>query len=1474
MQQSINARSRESGVSEIIGAVLLIALVVAAIAIIGVSLLSHPPPKNLPALDAIISTTGKSIQITHNGGDTLQKGDFEILVDGQKRTADFFNQGNAWQTWSNGETLTFPATSPPGIVQIVYTGEATSALLSSAVFGEAGNITAQFRITTTASSCEISPAGPVPAFYGDIIGFTITPSSPNYHISDVSVDGGSVGAVSSYSIGPVNKDYTLAATCTVNTYSITPSASTGGSISPGILQTVTAGGSQGFTITPDAHYHIADVLVDGVSQGIVSGYTFTNVQASHTITASFAPDTYTITATNNTFGSITPSGVMNVTYGGSQAYTIAATTPGYHIADVLVDGVSQGTISSYTFTNVQASHTISAAFAINSYNITASSGLNGTVTPAGVTTVNFGGSQAYAIIPTTGYHIADVQVDSVSQGTVSNYTFTNVQALHTISATFAINSYNITASSGANGAITPAGVTAVNFGGSQMYTITPTPGYHIASVLVDGVSQGTISSYTFTNVQASHTISATFAINTYNITASSGANGTVTPSGVTAVNFGGSQAYAIIPTTGYHIADVLVDGVSQGTISSYTFTNVQASHTISATFAINTYNITASSGANGAIIPAGVTTVNYGATPTYAIIPNSGYHVADVLVNGTSVGAVTSYLFPAVTTDKTISATFAINTYTITATNDTFGSVTPAGVTTVNYGATPTYTITPNSGYHVADVLVNGTSVGAVASYLFPAVTTNKTISATFALNTYTITASIVGGNGNVSPADQAVNYGATPSVTFAPDTGYHLNTVTVNDNTVTPTGNSYTFPPVTTNMTLVGTFMVDPPVAGFTGTPRSGPIPLVITFNDTSTNNPASWLWNFGDGQTSTLRNPTNTYSLAGNYSVSLTVTNAGGSNSTSKDGYIFTYIPAVANFTGTPTSGPASLDTYFTDLSTGSPSSWFWDFGDGYTGPAQTTQNTGHTYNAVGVYSVNLTVANTYSSSYLLRPAYINVTTPPPVAHILANVTSGVAPLTVLLRDLSTNTPTSWLWHFDDGTADVTTKDATHIFTNPGSYNVSHTATNAGGSSTAYQMITVSTPPPTFTSITPSTGTRLGGTPVTIVGTNFVSGGSLAVTIGGAAATNVSVTDSTHITAITPAGTAGAATWVNITSGDGQSVNTPGRYTYVEPPTITGISPSSGIRASGTSVTITGTNLVGATSVAFGSNAATINTNSATAINMNAPAGTGSVTVTVMTPNGTATTSYNYFIIQVFTSSTSWTAPSGIVGIDYLVVAGGGGGGGLGGGGGAGGVQTGTLTTGLTGAKTVTIGTGGAGGTTARASNGANSVFATITATGGGGGGTSSGTSGVATGANGGSGGGGARNRAGGTGTSGQGNNGGTGGGSSTPYEGGGGGGKSVFGTTATNNVGGAGGAGTDYSATFGTGFGVSGVVAGGGGGGVTSGTAGSGGTGGGGAGAVGTAAITAGTANTGGGGGGSGVTSVRGGSGGSGVVVIKYY
>src|SRR5205823_10470647 len=101
---------------------------------------------------------------------------------------------------------------------------------------------------------------------------------------------------------------------------------------------------------------------------------------------------------------------------------------------------------------------------------------------------------------------------------------------------------------------------------------------------------------------------ATYTIHTYTITVTQTPNGTITP-GTTTVNCGNSQSFSIAAAACYHISDVTVDGVSQGAISSYTFSNVQASHSITATYATDAYAITVTQTSNGTITP-GTTTVN------------------------------------------------------------------------------------------------------------------------------------------------------------------------------------------------------------------------------------------------------------------------------------------------------------------------------------------------------------------------------------------------------------------------------------------------------------------------------------------------------------------------------------------------------------------------------------------------------------------------------------------------------------------------------------------------------------------------------------------------------------------------------------------------------------------------------------------------------------------------------------------------
>ena len=158
------------------------------------------------------------------------------------------------------------------------------------------------------------------------------------------------------------------------------------------------------------------------------------------------------------------------------------------------------------------------------------------------------------------------------------------------------------------------------------------------------------------------------------IDASANNGGVISPEGRTNLTSGDSVTYSITPFSGYHISDVTVDGQSVGAVDSYTFDNVTDNHTIAVTFARDsggnsgggsddsdpTYAIRASAGKGGSISPKGTVRVEKNDSKTYTITADKGYAIADVTVNGKSVGAVDSYTFKNVTSDQTIRATFAL----------------------------------------------------------------------------------------------------------------------------------------------------------------------------------------------------------------------------------------------------------------------------------------------------------------------------------------------------------------------------------------------------------------------------------------------------------------------------------------------------------------------------------------------------------------------------------------------------------------------------------------------------------------------------------------------------------------------------------------------------------------------------------------------------------------------------------------------
>jgi gliding motility-associated-like protein len=236
---------------------------------------------------------------------------------------------------------------------------------------------------------------------------------------------------------------------------------------------------------------------------------------------------------------------------------------------------------------------------------------------------------------------------------------------------------------------------------------------------------------------------------------------------------------------------------------------------------------------------------------------------------------------------------------------------------------------------------------------------------------------------------------------------------------------------------------------ASFSASPASGCSPLLVQFSDLSAGNPVSWKWTLGNGNTSTIQNPSAAYFSPGTYTVTLVVTDASGkTDSLTRSQYISVYGNPAVSFKASDTTGCLPLPVGFTDQSTGpggSISQWKWDFGDGNTA---SSENPSHTYTAAGNFNVTLQVTSNFGcSAALTKPQYINIPTPVKAAFSGTPLFSCKAPDTVVFTNASTGPgATEYQWSFGDQ-GSSTASAPSHIYMAPGSYNVTLIAQSPAG-------------------------------------------------------------------------------------------------------------------------------------------------------------------------------------------------------------------------------------------------------------------------------------------------------------------------------------------------------------------------------------------------------------------------------------------
>jgi PKD repeat protein len=292
-------------------------------------------------------------------------------------------------------------------------------------------------------------------------------------------------------------------------------------------------------------------------------------------------------------------------------------------------------------------------------------------------------------------------------------------------------------------------------------------------------------------------------------------------------------------------------------------------------------------------------------------------------------------------------------------------------------------------------------------------------------------------------------NYGFTSTGSGATqsfwDFGDGSTDTVANPNHTYASSGTYTVCLITTNIcgadTACQTFNVCPlPFTNYTYTINQ----LAVTFAATSTNGPIIWHWDFGDGNTSTLQNPTHTYAAPGIYATCLIASNGCGADTAC---YSFTVgCPAPATAWSDSTDG---LMGFFTDISANQPTAWLWDFGDG---TFSSLPNPFHTYTMPGTYTVCLIASSVCGADTSCMP--VTVTCAAPQASF-SDVVNGAM---VQFTDLSTNAPDTWAWDFGDGNTD-TLQHPSHTYAVDGNYTVCLIASSICGADTVCSTLTINT-------------------------------------------------------------------------------------------------------------------------------------------------------------------------------------------------------------------------------------------------------------------------------------------------------------------------------------------------------------------------------------------------------------------------------
>ncbi len=507
-------------------------------------------------------------------------------------------------------------------------------------------------------------------------------------------------------------------------------------------------------IVPDVGFEIDTICVDGATllpEDLQTAkqqktFTFGKVTQNHRIQITYAPILFDVSFTKEGCGDVSITNFNATILDTTTVYIIPEN--GYEISKILQNdaeilGINFENVlnNGFVVQNISGDTNFKVVFKIKTFKILSNADSSlGYVSSS--KTVDFGQDATFVIYPFVGNLLKDVVVDGQSVGAVQEYVFENVTQNHTINVIFEKIVLNVDVTIFGLG--TCGGNTTAFYGEEVNIAFVPSVGYEVHNVLLNGVSLGSVSQISISNITQNQSIEVTFTKILLTVTIECSEHGTVKfgenldtrMSNTKTIEYGDSVNLVIVPEESFGIDYILKNGEYQTVSKTINFSATENVE-IYVHFA-QEFQIISTSEGFGEISESAL--VSFGESKTFWIKAKGGYVIDDVVVDGKSVGSVETYTFDDVDTRHTINAIFSVETFKIITEVDGSGAIVVDNLDPAVYGETRTFTFVPQDGYKLTFVYVNGQPVSIEDGTLVLEIRQDSTIKAVFEkLNTLTI---------------------------------------------------------------------------------------------------------------------------------------------------------------------------------------------------------------------------------------------------------------------------------------------------------------------------------------------------------------------------------------------------------------------------------------------------------------------------------------------------------------------------------------------------------------------------------------------------------------------------------------------------------------------------------------------------------------------------------------------------------------